>query len=75
MNRLMICVERAVRPVRAEENTKCNMREELYAHIVSIFQEEHEWTGDENMAITNALCRFGELSDLTTELQATVSPI
>ena len=72
MKPLMIHVERAVRPVRAEESTKCNMRDELYAHITSIYEEELKRTGDENAAMEAACRRFGEPADLTAELQATI---
>ena len=70
MKPLMIHVERAVRPVCAEESTKCNMREELYAHITSIYEEELQRTGDEDAAIEGACRRFGEPADLTAGLQA-----
>ncbi|MFV1965855.1 MAG: hypothetical protein ACC628_10560 [Pirellulaceae bacterium] len=72
MKPLMIHVERAVRPVRAEESTKCNMRDELYAHITSIYEEELQRTGDEDAAIEGACRRFGEPDDLTVELQASI---
>jgi len=72
MKSLMIHVERAVRPVRAEESTRCKMREELYAHIVSIYDEELRRTGDEDVALDEACRRFGEPDSLTTELQGSV---
>lgn len=72
MKPLMIHVERAVRPVRAEHTTKCNMREELYAHLISIYDQEREQSADEETAITSACRRFGRPSELTAELQQTV---
>ncbi len=73
MKQLMIHVERAVRPVCAEESTKCNMREELYAHITSICEQELEQADDEQAAIAQACRRFGQPADLTRELQRSVS--
>jgi len=73
MKQLMIHVERAVRPVCAEESTKCNMREELYAHITSICEQELEQTDDKEAAISQACRRFGQPADLTPELQQSVS--
>ena len=40
MKRLKICVERAVRPVRALDGRKDAMREELLAHLTAIYGEE-----------------------------------
>jgi len=48
------------------------MREELYAHIVAIYDEELERTGDEDMALDEACRRFGEPGSLTPELQGSV---
>lgn len=73
MKRLMIHVERAVRPVRAEELTKCDMRDELYAHITSIYEEELQRTGDEDVAVEGACRRFGDPASLTAELQDSIS--
>lgn len=72
MKRLMIHVERAVRPIRGETSTKCRMREELFDHITEVYQEELERGGDEDTAIQRACARFGDPAALTTELQATV---
>lgn len=72
MKRLMIHVERAVRPIRAEESTKCDMRDELYAHLTSIYEEESQQTDDRQVALEAACRRFGEPADLTAELQALV---
>jgi hypothetical protein len=72
MKQLMIHVERAVRPIRGEVSTKCRMREELYAHLTEILEEERERTGDENDAIGRACERFGDPATLRAELQTTV---
>src|SRR5688500_9893828 len=40
--RLMKIVERAVRPVRASVGRKRKMREELFAHLTAIYEEELE---------------------------------
>jgi len=70
---LKIVVERAVRPVRATFYSKRKMREELLAHLVSIFEEEAEKLGDEQVALEEAKRRFGNPSELTGELQEAVS--
>lgn len=72
MKQLMIHIERAVRPIRAEESTKCKMREELHAHILEIYEEEFQKTGDEKQAINLTCLRFGSPADLSAELQHTV---
>ena len=40
LTRLKIIVERAVRPVRASVSCKHKMREELFAHVIGVFEEE-----------------------------------
>ena len=40
MNELMVHVERAVRPVRANPARKFKMRQELLAHLTGIYDEE-----------------------------------
>jgi len=72
MKRLMIHVERTVRPIRAEESTKCRMREEQHAHIIAIYEEELQRTGDQKRAIELACERFGNPADLRVDLQRTV---
>jgi hypothetical protein len=44
--KLMVLVERAVRPVRTNFSRKRQMREELLAHVTAIFEEEVEKSGD-----------------------------
>ena len=72
MKRLKICVERAVRPVRALDGRKDAMREELLAHLTAIYREELEATGDEAAAVEAAMRRFGQPAELTGELEASV---
>ena len=73
MKPLMIHVERAVHPVIAERSTKYQMREELYAHLLSIYEQEREQSADDETAIASACKWFGEPSALTAELQQTVN--
>lgn len=86
MKRLKVQVERAVRPVRASESRKDRIREELYGHLWSLFEEELEQTAggiynintaDEDSeiiqtAIDRALLNFGDPELITTELQETI---
>jgi hypothetical protein len=65
-------VERAVRPVRATEQRKLRMREELLAHLTAIFGEEQQSLGDEAAALAKARERFGNPAELTTELNRSV---
>ena len=73
LNELKIVVERAVRPVRATMARKRKMREELLAHLVSIFEEEVGKLGNEQAALEQAKQRFGDPKELTPELQGSVS--
>ena len=73
LKELKIVVERAVRPVGATMARKRKMREELLAHLVSIFEEEAERLGDEQAALEQARQRFGDPGELTGQLQETVS--
>lgn len=68
---LKIMVERAVRPVRAGSARKRKMREELLAHVVGVFEEEAKH-GDEQAALARTQERFGQASELTGQLQASV---
>jgi hypothetical protein len=69
---LMIAVERAVRPVRAEPRRKMKMRQELLAHLTSAYEEALSRLGNEDSAREEAVRRFGNPTDLTRELQASV---
>ncbi len=70
---LRVVVERAVRPVRASDVRKLRMREELLDHLTAIYEEELGRLGDESVAVAKALERFGAPSELTGELQQSVS--
>lgn len=60
-------VERAVRPVRAGKVRKLQMREELLAHLTSLFEEERR-DGDEATALVRAMARFGDPAEIAREL-------
>jgi ATP-dependent Clp protease ATP-binding subunit ClpC len=70
---LMKIVERAVRPVRAGIVRKRRMREELLAHLTAIYEDELSRTGDPSSAVQAAAARFGNPSELATELNAALS--
>jgi ATP-dependent Clp protease ATP-binding subunit ClpC len=69
---LKIVVERTVRPVRATMARKRKMREELLAHLVSIFEEERKRAGDEQAALDQTKRRFGDPEELTGQFQEAV---
>lgn len=71
LTQLKIIVERAVRPVRASIARKRKMREELLAHVSAVFEEEAR-IGDERAALERTAQRFGDVVDLTRQLQAAV---
>ncbi len=71
--RLMILVETAVRPVRATPRRKQEMREELLAHLIAVFEEEATRLGNEPAALDEAARRFGNPAELTQQLQKSVS--
>jgi hypothetical protein len=73
LRELKIAVERAVRPVRATIARKCRMREELLAHLGAIFEEEAAKVSDEQAALDQAKRRFGDPSELSGQLQESVS--
>jgi hypothetical protein len=72
MKELMIQVERAVRPLRAESRRKLKMRRELLAHLTCIYEEELARRSDPAAARVEALRRFGDPAALTRELQDSV---
>jgi ATP-dependent Clp protease ATP-binding subunit ClpC len=65
---LMKIVERSVRPVRASIVHKRKMREELFAHLSAIFEEELARSSDPDAALAQAVRRFGEPHELAREL-------
>src|SRR5438128_1218964 len=69
---LKIIVERVVRPVRASMRRKRKMREELLAHVTSVFAEESAALGEEQAALERTALRFGKPVQLTSELQQSI---
>ena len=59
LTQLKILVERAVRPVRASSSRKRKMREELLAHVTSVFEEEVARLANEQTALEGTAQRFG----------------
>lgn len=72
MKALKIQVERVVRPIYACERRKDRMREELYAHLLGIYEDELARGGNDANVIAPALARFGEPAELTCTLQESV---
>jgi hypothetical protein len=72
MKELMIHIERAVRPVRAEPARKFKMRRELLAHLTCIYEEELARHANPAVAQAEAVRRFGDSATLTHELQDSV---
>jgi hypothetical protein len=72
LTRLKIVVERAVRPVRASVSCKRKMREELLAHVIGVFEEEISRLDDEHTALERTALRFGNPSEVTSQLQESV---
>ncbi len=73
--KLMLPVERIVRPIYAHGTQKSRMREELYAHLAAIYEEECSGEVDEELAFSKALERFGDPKVIRQELQRTVNPV
>jgi hypothetical protein len=69
---LMIHVERIVRPVRAMERRKLQMRWELLAHLQAALEEERSGGREAPTAWEMARGRLGGPEDLTRELQKSV---
>jgi len=72
MKELMILVERAVRPVRASHRRKQRMREELLTHVSEIYGQEMARFGSHEAALAESSRRFGEPTELSRDLQASV---
>jgi len=70
---LQIVVEQAVRPVRVTIARKCRMREEMLAHLLSIYEEETAKAGSDEAALERAKQRFGDPRELCAQLQQSVS--
>jgi hypothetical protein len=69
---MMIHVERIVRPVRAAELRKLQMRRELLAHLQAALEEERPAAPGEPAAWEAATRRLGTPAELTRELQKAV---
>jgi hypothetical protein len=72
MKELMVAVERVVRPMRADPRRKMKMRQELLAHLTNAYEEGKARLGNESLALEEAVRRFGNPTELTRELQASV---
>jgi hypothetical protein len=72
MTGLKIIVERAVRPVRASNSHRRKYREELLAHVVGVYEEEHARLGDDQAALERTAVRFGNPAEVTRQLQESV---
>jgi hypothetical protein len=69
LRQLKILVERAVRTVRASLSCKRKIREDLLAHVTTVFEEEIARLGDEKAALERTAQRFGNPTELTWQLQ------
>ena len=72
LTQLKIIVERAVRPVQASISCKRKMREELLAHVSGAFEDELAHLQDEHAALERTLVRFGNPTEVMSELQDSV---
>ncbi len=72
LTKLMVLVERAVRPVRASASRRRQIREELLAHVTAVFTEEVEKSGDEGNALERTKQRFGDPAELSDALQRSI---
>jgi hypothetical protein len=66
---LMKIVERTVRPVPSSTPHKRKMREELLAHLATIYEQELARSGDSAAALDAAAQRFGAPSELAREFE------
>ena len=73
LNQLKQHVERSVRPLNIGQLRKRQIREEMLTHIIGIYEEEFAKRADEKAALTSALQRFGDPTDLTAELQQSIT--
>jgi hypothetical protein len=70
---LMTHVERSVRPLRAGRRRKLQIREEMLAHLTSIYREELDHGHSEAAALAAAKQRFGDPAELSADLAASLS--
>ncbi len=69
---LRVTVERCVRPIRATHRRKDRMREELYAHLLALYEQQREVHDNDEAATTAAREQFGDPRDIRDDLQASV---
>jgi ATP-dependent Clp protease ATP-binding subunit ClpC len=69
---LMKIVERSVRPVPSSTPRKRKMREELLAHLSTIYDEELARSGQAASAFKDAARRFGAPAEVAREFQASL---
>ena len=72
LTQLQVIVERAVRPVQASISCKRKMREELLTHVSGTFEDELAHLQDEHAALERTLVRFGNPTEVMSELQDSV---
>jgi hypothetical protein len=72
LTQLKIVVERAVRPIPAGTASKLRIREELLAHLTSVYEEELARLGEEQAALLQTQQRFGNPDELTGQLLKSV---
>lgn len=73
MKELKVFVERCVRPIRAEESVKLDMRKELYSHLLAAYEQERERAKSHEAAVQAAMARMGDSDELSVELKGTLS--
>ncbi|MCA9022807.1 MAG: hypothetical protein KDA74_21810 [Planctomycetaceae bacterium] len=72
MKALMIHVEKAVRPLRITQGQRTAIREELYGHLLGIYEEELAASGNQQQAIDAAIKRFGAADEISQKLRETM---
>jgi hypothetical protein len=65
-------VQAIIDPLRAGARRKSIMREELLAHLAAIYEDERDRARCADHALAGTLRRFGDSSQLTNDLQASV---
>jgi len=70
--RLQAEAERIVHPVHGMYDTKLKMREDLYGHLLGLYEEERQKNSNENKAIQAAVQRLGNPDELRAHLQKSV---
>ena len=65
-------VEQIITPLRASPRRKSLMREELLAHLISLYEHESTQSPSTPAALTATLRRFGNADSLTLDLQSSV---